>query len=554
MKKRNKVFLLALTLTNTIIMPIPSVYAWSGGSFADTSDGTTATPNEPITVPEYVIGKSGDTEYTCSYKYNTSVKTSITINGYNNGESIMENSLIVSEEERNIAGTPIGFSIKEEKTIGYQVVEFTAKEYKVTTNEKVTCQCFYKSTSKPPILFNSLNFLAVNPAKCFPKTINSYNCPQKNGENCEYLTKKCTTSKTENKSSSQLDRGEYYEKCKQAAINKAKTEAEKRKGSSFKLSLPNSNYTEEELKGKPINANTTSYTVTGSGSNCKLQGNLWKESATCKYYYSLKKACLNKKTALVTYKDECNSDEIESVPTKSGTWNYFTPLSSKSDKSVEISLMPAGSPITVNECLYVITHNNSTNPKDTNYTSLIRPIDLSQKFNGDALGCTTEECIKAKSDYKKIEGKGCYLTINIKLPLKQKFYNEETENGQIKFKGFNFYYRQIDYKNPFPNGLDENSYWYDWYQTNYQNGTYTKNIESPNIMSSFNTRTYEATNINATEVRKYTSSNPYTSWNGMFSSGQSGFIKQGYVKRITNQNYYSLGCGPANNTWKGCGN
>ena len=224
MKKRNKAFLLALTLTNTIIMPIPSVYAWSGGSFADTSDGTNATTNEPITVPEHVIGKSGDTEYTCSYKYNTSVKTSITINGYNNGESIMENSLNVSEEDRIIAGTPIGFSIKEEKTIGYQVVEVTAKEY--IKIEKETCRCLYKSIIKPPILFNSINFLAVSPAKCSSRTTNGKNkCPRTNGPKC-ILSKELCTSITEEKPNT-ITSGKYYEKCKYAAINKVKTEAEK---------------------------------------------------------------------------------------------------------------------------------------------------------------------------------------------------------------------------------------------------------------------------------------------------------------------------------------
>ena len=558
MRKKDKLFLLALLIVNPL--NIQNVYAVTVNTqTAQTSDNTETAPQEPVSVPEYEIGKVNEgngvtSRYTCSYKYTTSVKTSISIDGYNDGTPIMEESLNIKEEDSIISGTPIGLNIKETKNIGYNIVELTVTKSTVKTTSVTKCTCHYKPIKNGDYETWLMNLKKiVAPSNCRDITITGTDCPRTNGlPTCTFDKCGCNTTTSETKTNGiQVDSGEYYNKCKQDAISTAKSKAEERKGASFKLNLPNSNYTKTELESKNENENelTTTYNITGSssGSGCKLEGKNWKESTTCKYTYSLKKACVNRTTSLVTYKDTCKSDEIESVPTASETWNYFTPLSTKSNENIELSLIPAGDPITVAECLYVMRHNNSTNPGYTNYTSLIKPLNLNQTFKGDALGCTTDKCIENKSDYKLIEGKGCYLTINIKIPVKQKFYHEETtqENKTI-FKGFNFYYRQIDYTNPFPNGLDENSYWYDWY---------TSTNKNPDISASFKTITYQATNINANKIRTYNQNNPYTSWNEMNPNGKSNFISSddSNLKRV-NTTYYSLGCGPANKGKIGCEN
>ena len=133
---------------------------------------------------------------------------------------------------------------------------------------------------------------------------------------------------------------------------------------------------------------------------------------------------------------------------------------------------------------------------------------------------------------------------NIYGLTQQNLEQQFVDNGEKKFKGFNFYYKPIDINNPFPNGLSDTSIWKEWYDNVKDDKKAT-----PDISKSFDEVTYIAENINATKVRKYTKDNPYTSWKNMNLDGTSNFITtEGVVTRETKNKVYKLGCGPLNNT------
>ena len=69
--------------------------------------------------------------------------------------------------------------------------------------------------------------------------------------------------------------------------------------------------------------------------------------------------------------------------------------------------------------------------------------------------------------------------------------------------------------------------------------------------------TFELTNSMISRIREYNTnkSNSYTLWNEMNDDGSSNFLKDGTASSISignnlkiNSNYYSLGCGPSNET------
>lgn len=582
MRKKSKILLLAILLLNTV--NIPNVYAFTVDTqFAKTSNNTQnkePTLTEGKGFEDTITTTNGTTTttttYTCSYKYTTSSTTSVSVNGYNNEKSILEESNKVASGDEIIAGTAIGLKIVETKTIEYHIKEFTVSKKITKTTSGTTsynCTCTYRYSRGTPMSYNliaSLTSLSkVTPPdssdKC-PSNDHQNNktkkCEEK--ENCIIVGESCTKQTTSGGSTTtgpyQVD-GQFtgqdkeeYDNCKDAALKEVKGKLNGEP--SFKVVLQNSNYTEEEKENNEVYS--ISGKLTNGATSCTLKDSEeFNASKTCTYTYSLQKACVNRKTSLVSYKEKCNSnEEIEAKPTTnvSGVWNYFTPLSTKSNQSIELSLMPndddKDNKISVEECLYVMQNNNSKKSQDMNYTSLIKP-DINTTFKGDALGCgTDEECIKKKSDYKKVEtNKGCYLAINVKIPVKQKFYHEETTKEgstvSIKFKGFNFYYRQIDYTNPFPNGLDKTSYWYDWYKSKNKN---------PDISKSFSTITYKTKEIDTTTIREYNDTYPYTSWSNMNIDGTSQFITDDIfdTKRNITTNWYQLGCGPANAGKTGC--
>ena len=289
-------------------------------------------------------------------------------------------------------------------------------------------------------------------------------------------------------------------------------------GPSYKVQLINPNYINPDSnkgEGDKIVAEVTAKSCQGYN---------------CYYSYRPNYICINRKTAIVNYRDkECNNDEITIADGKSSGidyWKYFVPLDAKNGDSFGISLaykQEAG--VKKKEfCLALI------NKYPKSYTSYIKDKDGNDLSSSAAV---------AKS---QVDG-GCRLMSEIKIPITQKFYNEKEENGTKKLNGYAFYYRPIDVNNPFPNGItDESSYWYDWYKSN---------KKDPNLADSFKTITYAANNIKTSSIRAYNENNPYTSWQGMKVDGSSEFVKS-YLTSNGKQDFYKLGCGPANKDWEEC--
>ena len=113
--------------------------------------------------------------------------------------------------------------------------------------------------------------------------------------------------------------------------------------------------------------------------------------------------------------------------------------------------------------------------------------------------------------------------------------------------------KPIDINEPFPNGLNNISLWYDWDKSK---------KKEPDISKSYNEITYYAnTSGNEEKIRKYNNQNdkdsrkkdhPYASWEEMNINGTSQFIKnQGIVASNAKPNsFYNLGCGPKNTNVK----
>lgn len=586
MRKKSKILLLAILLLN--IVNIPNVYAETLTiETLDTGDKNKDQEKElkgeeDISISDdkatfesdgkkYIDKNGQKVRYTCSYKYDSGANTVINYEVLDlNGNNILNTAKEIT------AGTTINLKIKEEKTIWYEV-----KEENIIVNKYVRTRTSTQngSTWKKTCIYASKydqSCQNVNKPSQSALGVDKWCQKERDGGNYskkDECTKECDVpddlnqlgyiskgydceeyptytygweDELTNNTAGDSDYQKYYKDCKEMAVEAAKTAANKNLGATFNVELKNSNYTEEELKKTTDKEEyTTNYstdnkkiTIVKSEKEFKTDVNKEKlnDKATSTYTYSLPKACINRKTSQVAYRTTaCEKDEMEVEKVSSEFWNYFTPLSTKSNQNIEIKLSPK-TKISPSGCKYVIDNNK-------NYTSLIIP----RKENG----VTKDEFSgKIGNDKDLIDkGDGCYLKISVKIPVKQKFYHEETTKKgstvSIKFKGFNFYYRQIDYTNPFPNGLDEDSYWYDWYKSKNKN---------PDMSKSFSTITYKTNEIDTTTIRNYNDTYPYTSWSNMNIDGTSQFITDDIfdTKRNITTNWYQLGCGPANAGKTGC--
>ncbi len=188
----------------------------------------------------------------------------------------------------------------------------------------------------------------------------------------------------------------------------------------------------------------------------------------------------------------------------------------------------------------------------SDYPNLIRP---KTKMAGSE---TEEYSYNKKKDEEQIDkDNGCYLSTIINFRVQQKFYGEVGEEGKKKLEGYNFYYRPINYSEPFPNGLASDSLWSGFYNEG-DNTVSTKLVKNSKAIikldESFKNITYVADKINVSDIRKYTKKNPYTSWNDMNLNGTSNFISDYSITRKKNNigTVYPLGCGPIASSMKTC--
>ena len=239
-----------------------------------------------------------------------------------------------------------------------------------------------------------------------------------------------------------------------------------------------------------------------------------------KAYASGKKICNNEDEYYVMNDNE-NEDTHH--------WHVFTPLNTKSTEGYTLKIVGVENLYNpkINGEMNLCTEMVKKYKNNYEYVSYIKPVTGNFTKNFTA-------------DLKKVEN-GCYISFDFELPTIQKFYGEEiTEDSDI-LKGFNFYYRPIDIDNPFPNGINDDSYWKTWYDTE---------KKEPNLKESFKEVTYWTNNIDLNSIREYNEESSYLDWETMNIDGTSSFIStQGIINRsstINKNSVYNLGCAPTN--------
>lgn len=257
----------------------------------------------------------------------------------------------------------------------------------------------------------------------------------------------------------------------------------------------------------------------------------------CYFYYDRGETYIDVKTGKVRYPKEDQVLGTELLPNEykifsesKHWWKYFIPLNANSLDGFSISLSTNKNIQEESLCKEIIK-------KYDTYPYLILD-NKGQQFTPITIDMKPNQIEQKKNqDMKKVEG-GCYYQTIIRIPVEQKFYNETTNNNTTKFQGFNFYYKPIDINNPFPNGMNNTSIWYDWSKSSDKN---------PNLEKSYNEKRYYTENLNANSIRIYNSQNLYTDWSKMNLDGTSQFIDDyTFMNRDESLFTYKLGCGPAN--------
>ena len=510
---------------------------------------------------EYTTG-TGNKKYRYRYKRVISTSKEISTNAYNlNGDSVMPYDIYIDPKKYTFkAGTWIGVNITETQTAAWAVgmndfeIEELLKEYTCTYEKTSTKYCNRTTvTSQGACNGSSGKYTPINSSivgyctikyKCGTNTdtftipnikkdyYENYSCPPYyNG----YRLKE-----EQNEEITQDGGGQFESNIKQKAIRETHSAALNMIGAplaKIKYST-NNDYPEDLTKAKYLTITSASVGEKKDVWTSASSGYVQKD-----YEYNQKQVCINAKTADVTYGRECTSEELkvnnEQVYDKYLNrtityWHYFIPLNTKSNSNYSLEIIEnENSFLSVEECL------NAMETKK-NYQDYIVPANDNYTFIGDYKKYANKDL---SADYKTLKtSNGCNLSMKINFPISQEFYNETAE---YKFKGFNFYYKPIDIHNPFPNGIDNTSVWYNWSK----NGK-----KKPDLTKSYDEITYIAQISNVKSIRDYTKNNPYTSWDNMYINGTSSFVeKQGVIKRLVDRNsFYNLGCGPSNSDWSEC--
>lgn len=301
-------------------------------------------------------------------------------------------------------------------------------------------------------------------------------------------------------------------------------------GPSINVDYINTNNYQENKKELPIS------NIKGTGSSTPEFPGGKKGSIVLKYYYHPNKVCINALNGNVYYDEDCNEKSLKckkescfdlyNYKEDGNEWPYFIPIDTKSNNEFYISFQEnKRNLLTVSAC-----ENIMQNYKD--YKNYIK-----QKNGGSYQGDYSKSK-RYSHDYQNVKNdEGCYISTKINFNITQKFYNEKETEKSIIFDGFAFTYRPIDVNNPFPNGIDTNSYWKDW------------NKKNPKISSeeSFKEATYVAASVNKSAVTEKEGDTPYTDWSTFMKiDGRSTFIDGNIITRGENVTYYKLGCGISN--------
>lgn len=333
--------------------------------------------------------------------------------------------------------------------------------------------------------------------------------------------------------------GEYIGRCSSYAIAqnvKLSPMYDANYRDSNDIDAKNNTGTSINIEGQQCNNGKSVEPEEGNKTSDGTYTNSNKLHSECSVTYDRKvPICMNVKTGMVRYLDgggKCDeSVEYEVTKDKDGYWKYFIPLNANSKDGFSFTLTSSGAKKNSKMCEEIIDKYPDTYQYkiiDSNMNSFIGR-NISRQAAKNAVS------------------RGCYFQTTAIIPVKQRFYNE-LENGK-NFKGFNFYYRPIDINEPFPNGLNNTSLWYDW----------SKDVDKdPDISKSYNKTNYVAlVGTNTSTIRNYTTDDlPYTTWSNMKLDGTSEFIDfldrnhiGGRIEDYDKQ--YKLGCGPLNSGQSG---
>ncbi len=304
------------------------------------------------------------------------------------------------------------------------------------------------------------------------------------------------------------------------------------------------------------------------------------------YTYNLPPAWINPQTGEVKYENDTDDrltledddkktfikvPELSTArygnPVRIGT--YFIPLNAKSTDLVRYNLTPDyNRPALSKELCYTIIDKYNVKSDTEWYWK-----DFLVSANYEELISKRASTAAAAKSIVRQEG-GCRMALYAYFRIAQGFYHEvgptkppgtpgageditigpgdtgsSSSSSQISIKGFNFYYRPIEFSASFPNGLSYYSYWINVYNKE-RNAVTVKNASDHmlDLDDSFRAVTYFTDdNYNLDAIRAYNAKddNKYTSMAKINKSGTSSFISGGYgVSRKYCQTYYALGCGP----------
>ena len=299
-----------------------------------------------------------------------------------------------------------------------------------------------------------------------------------------------------------------------------------------------------------------------------------------KYEYSSNKTCVDRRNGEVFYGDKCN-DSVNDIMVDKVTydddnnnfhWHYFFPLNwhttdeygNFQNINYSVDIQTLGDFVYSAKLCHGVMNEYyfPDDPNKPSYWNMIKPV--------------SGEPYTHNRDIDIYDNRECIVSSQFNFLVDQKFYKENDN----KFLGYNFYYRQIDPSNPFPNGRDiwvkrkkydsdptafteeealeivektDNSIWYNKWKEN----------NDLNFVGSYNTIGY-ASLKNINEIRKLKNSSgtqcysdngtiygDYLGWCNMRANGISNFVTE-YFDYVGARNYstmkssYFLGCGSAN--------
>ena len=566
MIKKIKVFVLVMALLSLIhfnsasaatgSMSTAQTHSSTGSSGSPSSGGPDNGPPPKESYPYY---SNDGRKFVCRYYNNIQRDRDIVANAYDmKGNSLIPDKFTSMNNYPLYSGTWIGININEKKKVSWNFTDFEYKEIK----KEYKCSYTGSKETSSTVPGHYHNGVCV-PG---PTTYGYYPCDAQ-VSNYEPITTTDTitisadttmnNSKCPHKSGYSPTKYEYIREIEEDSTDavanaNCKKNAIKR---DLNSALGYLNYVSIEMKYNISNESSDKewHETTILSQIKNIPENALEQAsgtASSENIIGPKKVCMDVITSKVYYDDKCDNEKAiisnttvyePTIGKNLSCWHYFIPLDATTAAPYAIIIADkGGTPLSENECDYVIEHNSE-------YIRLIQPV----KDNGELMnnGYTNNP------KYDQEHFKKCIfaVTIDFGKNIIQKFYGETKNNQLLSLKGYGMYFRQIDINNPFPN-LNENSYWYGYEKTK---------------LKTFEAKTYIADlskkeNINT--IKAYNKKYPYTKWTsdeengiktyGINKNGESNFIQKNPKIFKTSQksgiDYYKLGCGPIKTGVGGC--